>query len=215
MLRAFDDVVRSKQSPGLWLWMFPRLLGWERSITSVFFRTLGSCSRLWGIDSAGHLTIVETQIDGGETVKDPFKHLLAYAKLRCQTERWATRELHANWREYMTSGQDLAAELVAPWPLMGRCAYKRAVRQAFARREAAGNPPPMFIALVASTRSEFRLSEEGLKNLLLLEKLAGCPRVALRGMSVSRGPKGLRINCWSPRPIDATNRRWGRFYDLC
>ena len=53
--------------------------------------------------------------------------------------------------------------------------YERAIDQALRFREAAGDPPPVFASLVASTSNDFQLSSEGRRNLQLLQKHASLP----------------------------------------
>ena len=198
-IRAFGDLIPSCQAAAFWLCIWPGLLGWKRRVywlrLSDAARKSGQC--LWGIDSAGNLIIVEIRTNRGETLRDPFKSLMCHFK-NCGDRAWSTRELRATWRDTVQTAGDAASS------------YESEVEEAFVKRQAAGNPPPILIVLVSSARCEFRLSEEGLKNLLLLETLAGSARVALRAINGRFGIRGIRIRCWSPRPATANNRRWRR-----
>lgn len=83
-------------------------------------------------------------------------------------------------------------------PLIVNGTYQRAIDRALRLREAAGDPPPVFVGLVASMTANFQLSKEGRKNLLVLQRRAGESRVHLRAINATLGSKGLRIYCWSP-----------------
>ena len=192
----------SSRSAVLWLRAWPRLLGWKRRVN--WLRVSDSAKRsqnLWGIDSAGNLIIVEIRTNRGETLRDPFASLTSHLKTHDHQRAWSTKELRATWHESSRSAQHVL-------PLT--FAENQDVEEAFVKRQAAGNPPPILVVLVSSVRCEFRLSDEGLKNLLLLEKLAGSAKVALRAISGRFGLRGIRIHCWSPRPSASGNRRWRR-----
>src|SRR5687767_10618014 len=83
VLQGSGDFVPSNESAVLWLWEWPRLLGWKRSITWLFLRVADSPRRsrcsLWGIDSAGRLIIVDPKSARGQTLKDPFRNFLSPA----------------------------------------------------------------------------------------------------------------------------------------
>ena len=201
-IRAYGDLIPSIRSVVFWLFVWPELLGWKRRIYWLrdFYLAKTSCHCLWGIDSAGNLRIVEIRSGRGETLRDPFKSLTFHLKTHREDHTWSTRELRAMWRDCVRSKQKIG--VVAS-------TYEREVEEAFAKRQAAGNPPPILVVLVSSAR-EFRLSDEGLKNLLFLEKLAGSARVALRAINGRFGLRGIRIRCWSPRPPASSTRRWRR-----
>ena len=194
--RVYGEIIPSAESAAHWVWTWPRLLGWKRSITWLFLPIFDSFGRarwsLWGIDSAGRLIIVELYTDRGQFLKDPFKGFVSHVRTRADRRAWTTRELRAMFREYYRLPQPMRHQRLTS-------SYKQAVEHAFALRQAAGNPPPVFVALVASGETEIRLSEEGVKNLLLLQELVGSSRVLLRAISGSLRPKRFRIRCWSPR----------------
>ena len=200
-IRAYGDLIPSSRSAMFWLCVWPELLGWQRRIYWLrdFYSAKKSCYCLWGIDTAGNLIIVEIRSSRGETLRDPFKGLTFHLKTHRDNHTWSTRELRAVWRDCVRSKQKI-----------GEVASTNDVEEAFVKRQAAGNPPPILVVLVSSARCEFRLSDEGLKNLLFLEKLAGSARVALRAINGRLGLRGIRIRCWSPRPPASSNRRWRR-----
>ena len=201
-IRAFGDLIPSCQAAVFWLCVWPELLGWKRRVywlrVSDSARKSSQC--LWGIDSAGNLLIVEIRNNRGETLRDPFKSLTCH--LKAHGERtWSTKELRTIWQDCFrstTTAGDVASS------------YEHEIEEALVKRQAAGNPPPVLMVLVSSARCEFRLSDEGLKNLLLLETLAGSAKVALRAINGRFGIRGIRIRCWSPRPSAANNRKWRR-----
>lgn len=202
-MRACGDLIPSCQAAVFWLLVWPELLGWKRRI--YWLRVSDSTGRsgrcLWGIDSAGNLIIVEIRISRGATLRDPFKSLTGHLKTYCE-RAWSARELRAIFHDCLRSKQAMACDTAST--------YERDVEAAFIKRQAAGNPPPVLVVMMRSAQCEFRLSEEGLKNLLLLETLAGSAKVALRAISGRFGVRGIRIRCWSPRPAAANNRRWRR-----
>lgn len=203
-IRAFGDLIPSSQAAAFWLCVWPGLLGWKRRVSWLFLHVSDpkkSRLSLWGIDSAGNLIIVVIRTNRGEALRDPFKGVVFLLKGRCAQRRWSTRELRTSWQASLKSEQRV---VIVP------STYKRDVQEAFVKRQAAGNPPPIIIVLVGAARCEFRLSDEGLKNLLFLEKLAGSARVALRALSGRFGLRGVRIRCWSPRPTASSSRKWRR-----
>lgn len=202
-IRACGDLSPSSRSATRWLCKWHRLLGWKRRVywLRVSDSAKKSTQNLWGIDSAGNLLIVEVRTDRGEALRDPFKGLVSHFKNHGDRRCWSTRELRATWQEFVRTEP---AVIDAP------SAYEDKVEEAFVRRQAAGNPSPIMLVLLSAARYEFRLSDEGLKNLLFLETLAGSARVALRVINGRLGVRGIRINCWSPRPRTLSNRRWRR-----
>lgn len=202
-IRAFGDLIPSIRSAAFWLCVWPRLLGWNRRVywlrASDSARASGRS--LWGIDSAGNLIIVEIRTNRAETLRDPFKTVVAHLRTHGDDRAWSTRELRATWRECVK---------LEPKVVDVTLSYRRAVEEAFLKRHAAGNPPPIVVVMVTTVRPQFRLSDEGLKNLLFLERLAGPARVALRAIHGRFGRRGIRIHCWSPRPSASSSRKWRR-----
>lgn len=200
---VFGDLIPTSESAARWLCAWPALLGWGRRVNWLFLRVFDSPNKnvrynLWGIDSSGCLIIVEIAT---ETPRDPFKRFASSFKTRSDHRAWSTRELRARWREYISSDHDLADELTTP--------YKRDIELAFAKRQAAGNPPPILMVVIGC-RADFRLSDKGFKNLLFVEKLAGPSRVVLRAINGRFGRRGMRINCWTPNSSGTRKHSWRR-----
>ena len=201
--RIFGELIPTSESAARWLCAWPVLLGWGRRVNWLFVRVFDSPNQkarysLWGIDSSGRLLIVEIRTSRTEALRDPFKSFVSGSENPGEQRTWSTRELRARWRK---SYQDLGGELSTD--------YKRDVELAFAKRQAAGNPPPILMVVVGC-RADFRLSDKGFKNLLFLEKLAGSSRVVLRAINGRFGRRGMRINCWTPRSSSTRKRRWRR-----
>lgn len=196
------DFIPSGESAARLLWMCPRLLGWKRRIYWLLLRVVDAPRKsrwmLWGIDSAGQIIIVEAKMDRSEAVDDPFKSLLRDVKTGSELQAWATKVLRHRWRESFVQ-HDLPNDLSV--------SRRRAIERAFDVRRAAGDPAPIFVVLVASRRSSFRLSEQGLRNLWLLQELVGSSRILLRAIKGSVRLKRLRIDCWSPRSCTLRKRR--------
>lgn len=201
---VLGDLIPTSESAVRWLCTWPALLGWKRRIYWLFLRVSDSPGKkarftLWGIDSSGYLIIVEI-LNRTEAPRDAFRSFVSRFKAFSDHRTWSTRELRARWRDYLSSDRDLPDEFST--------SCKREVELAFAKRQAAGNPPPILIVVVAC-RADFRLSDNGFKNLLFLEKLAGSSRVVLRAINGRFGRRGVRINCWTPRS-GTRKRRWRR-----
>lgn len=203
-LPASGDFIPSKSSAARLLRTRPDLLGWKRSIYWFPFllgnSPKGNRSIFKGIDSAGQVLVVEAKT--GRTGEDPFKGLLRDAKTGCEHHGWATaRTLRARCREFFGGQAELLDEL--------SMSQKHGIERALDLRDAAGNPPPIFIVLLPSRQAELRLSEKGLKNLWLLEELVGPSKVLLRGIKGKVRLKEVRIDCWSPRSRAVSKRRVG------
>jgi len=214
-LRAYGEIIPSAESAAHWVWMWPRLIGWERTINWLFARVFDlprkACWNLWGIDSTGFPVVAETNVDQQQTLKDPFRNLLSAEQLWFNKQTLNTQELREQWQRFMAeqgrSGFPPAATSNFGL-LMGQGAYERAVERALAQHEAAGSPLPALIPLVSLHRVDFSLSAEAEKNWLFLQKVAGPSRVLPRGINATLGVKGLRIHCWSPASIAQSSRGW-------
>jgi hypothetical protein len=206
-LRAFGEIIPSRESATIWLWVRPRLLGWD-DILWLDLQFFESCWCLWGIDKAGDLLIVEVRFGDDKALQDPFAGLVDYGKTHSHKE-WTTKKLRSRLRQYLRLGEHVAefAKVLVP---VDHHLFERAVEQAFERREAAGNPPPIFVAVVPSLRSEFDPSERGLKNQLFLESLVGSARVLARAISGSQQVRGLRIHSWDLKRRKGTVRKRAR-----
>ena len=80
----------------------------------------------------------------------------------------------------------------APDPFEGFVRYLKCPRNAV------GNPLPVFVGVIATTQSHFRLSLKASKNVALLQKHVGSERVLLRSISAKQVEQGLRIHCRTP-----------------
>jgi len=235
--RTFGDIIPSEESVSLWLWAWPRLLGWPRRINWLFSPVVGNKKYpgdVWGIDSAGRLIIVETKINSGARLQNPFEDFVPYTKSNANSHLWSTETLFNRWWGLLISEQAfIASELprlclsrrplgthrgVVPYsvhrdavwrwqevyrdqiaPLIAVGPYERAVRRALRMRAAAGDPPPLFVGLVASVRpGDLLLSARGMKAFGVLKQQVGHNRVLLRGAHATKSSKGVRIRCWSP-----------------
>jgi len=97
--RAEGHVLPSEESASLWLWAWPRLLGWRHSINWLFSPVTGKDKYpgdLWGIDSRGNLVLVETKIDRDRPKLDPFEDFVPFCKFP-RAELWTAASLEARW----------------------------------------------------------------------------------------------------------------------
>ena len=194
-LPAAGDFLPSRKSAARLLRTCPGLLGWRRSVywlpLWLDHSSKGTRCIFWGIDSGGQLLIVEAKAGRAQARDNPFESLLRDVKGGCEHHGWATRTLRARCRESFGVQTQMLDEL--------SISHKHAIERALDVRQAAGNPPPIFIVLLPSRQAELRLSEKGLKNMWLLEELVGSSKVLLRGIQGKVRLKGIRIDCWSPR----------------
>jgi hypothetical protein len=173
---AYGDLVPSEESVVLWLRAWPRLLGWRRSINWLW-PPIVDCRRkslpsLWGVDSIGSPVFVGIRIDRGDA-PDPFADFVRYVKSASMKRQWRADALHVNWLD--------------------------SVRNAFAPEAIArGYSLPVFVGVIASPRSDFRLSGKPLKNLKLLQEYVGHERVLVCSISATLHSRGLRIRCRTP-----------------
>ena len=75
------DIVTSEETGTLWLWAYPKLLGWPAPITWLFSPVTGRYpwpGDLWGVDSQGELLIVESKAARGRGGQDPFRDFIGY-----------------------------------------------------------------------------------------------------------------------------------------
>ncbi len=198
----------TEEEASRWLWDSPRLLDWPRNINWLSSRIEArrSIACLLGIDSIGSLIIVEIAVDRGDA-PDPFENLLFEIKSSSSNRNWTAESLREKWQK-RGAGHPLD-------PLRSK---ERSIERRLDLREALGNPPPVFVGVVASTRLEFRLSTKATKNLEKLRKRVGDERVLLRVLSGTLDFRGLRIQCRTPEgdeaaarlPVLFTNARPGR-----
>lgn len=203
--RASGDIIPSRESAVLWLWERPQLLAWDRPLYWLFEHNWHLC----GIDKSGCAVIVAATIARGKTLQDPYGGLVDYAR-GCSHDDWTEQQLRVRWRDYLRSQQDNAERVVRP---IVKAGYIRAVEQALAKREAARNPLPTFVALLCSRNSDFEYSEAGLKNRLLLENLVGSENVRLRVISGTLDFERLLVQSWSPGA--RSSMHWELPYKSC
>lgn len=214
--RAYGKIIPSGESAAHWVWTWPRLLGWERTINWLFPHVFDpprrACWNLVGIDSLGYVVIAETNVNAEQTLNEPFRNLLSVLKTRFDNQACDAKQLRDQWRRFMAEQDGRLgfppAAISNFGSLMGQSTYERAIERALAQRETAGHPAPALIPLVPSYRYDFCLSEEAEKNWLYLQKVAGSSRVLPRGINASLGAKGLRIHCWSPPATALTSPGW-------
>lgn len=222
----------------MWLWAWPRLLGWPHAVHWLFSPVVGNRKHpgdLWGVDRRGNLIIVETKLDRGRSRQDPFEDFVRYSTLRRVQPLWQADALEKRWRHLLRQElafvagelerragraarrgpypgvvpysrhrrtvwlwQGLYSTKIAPQFRDGR--YERAVERALGCREAAGNPAPVFVGLVARrTEGDPVLSAAGRRALVALRSRVGAERAVLRAVRITRGPKAFRLQCWSPK----------------
>ena len=230
--RPNGDIIPSEESATLWLWAWPELLGWRRTINWLFSPVVGNTDYpgdVWGLDSAGSLLIVETKLARNANGPDPFADFVPYARRGRASElrnRWLrlvaledqfmrdysarlapghcpvgthrgvlpySRHRDAVWRWHQLFEQRIA-------PRFRDRGYHRGVLRSFRVREAAGNPPPTFVGLLATTHDGVAdLSPRGRYAMDALTRIVGARRVFLRTIRAVRvGGRRLRISSWTP-----------------
>ena len=195
------ELTPSEEEASFWLWAWPRLLGWRRNINWLWSRVDArkSAAALTGIDSIGSLINVEIRTDRGDET-DPFEKLAVEVKGASLNRNWTAESLRAKWRK--STGRDPFDRDVVR--LMRNDAYRRNVDRLLDLRSALGNPHPVLIGVVASTRCGFRLSPKALRNRATLQKYVGDERVLAKVISATLGINGLRVQC-----RDLVNHRIG------
>ena len=142
-----------------------------------------SVARLWGIDTTGTLIIVEIKKDRGDA-PDPFADLVLDIKDSSMDRDWTAEALRRKWRKCWM-GEPLET------------AHGRSVERLLKRRKNSGNPHPVLVGVVVSTRQQFRLSARAQRNLEQLRKRFGEERVRLSVISGTFSSRGLRVQCTS------------------
>lgn len=177
------DLTPTEEEASAWLWDSPHLLNWPHKINWLWSHvdTRKSVARLWGIDSTGTLIIVEIRNDCGDE-PDPFAKFVLEIKGPWTERDWTAEALHEKWRK-CGSRERFDEKL------------QRSVQRSLKRRNNVGNPHPVLIGVIASTRREFRLSSRVQRNLEQLQKCFGIERVRLSVISGKFGWKGLRVQC--------------------
>jgi hypothetical protein len=104
--RPLGYIIPSEESASLWLWAWPRLLGWPRRINWLFSPVTGNKDYpgdLWGVDSSGYLIVVETKINRGAILQDPFEDFVPYIESGANSHYWSSEALFNRWRDLLTS----------------------------------------------------------------------------------------------------------------
>ena len=177
------ELTPTEEEAAAWLRNSPQLLNWPRKIHWLWSQvdSRNAIAHLWGIDSIGTLIIVEIRKDLGDS-PDPFANLVLELKGRWTVREWNAEAVREKWRKGW------------PWePLDGT--HQRSVERLLARRSNVGNPHPVLVGVVASTRREFRLSSSARRNVQQLQKCVGDERVRLSIISGTLVPRRLRVQC--------------------
>lgn len=188
------DLTPTEEEASRWLWDSPRLLDWPRNISWLSSRSevRRSAARLLGLDSIGSLIVVEIMVDKGEA-PNPFESLVFEVKSSSSHRDWTAEVLREKWRK-SCARHSLDALRIC----------EQRVERKLDLRDALGNPPPVFVGVVATTRLGFRLSPKATKSFEQLQKRVGEERVLLRLISGSLDFRGLRIRCGTPEGNEAT-----------
>lgn len=198
------DLTPTGEEASRWLWDSPRLLDWPRKLNWLSLRSEArrSAARLTGVDSIGSLMVVEIAVDKGDA-PDPFKSLVFEVKSASSQRDWTAEVLREKWRKSCAG---------RPFDSLG--IRERSVERKLDLRDALGNPPPVFVGVVATSRVGFRLSPKAMKNFEQLQKHLGEERVLLRVIGGTLDFRGLRIRCGTPEgdeaaslPVGFTNAR--------
>src|SRR5687767_1621216 len=108
------DVWDSEEELTFWLWVWPGLLGWPRTVNWLFSPVTGRNRHpgdLWGLDSLGVLLVVETKIHRGRGL-DPFEDfvgLTARAR-RFNPNPLGPEGLEARWKKLLKKETDFIGE---------------------------------------------------------------------------------------------------------
>lgn len=127
--REESDLLSSEEIASLWLWGWPRLLGWPCTVNWLFSPVVGKRTYpgdLWGVDSRGELIIVETKTDRARSRTNPFEDFVPYAesseaKILCSAdslqERWRSLwKQETTFLENHLSTLDLNTQLTGKYP---------------------------------------------------------------------------------------------------
>lgn len=183
-ITAAGELTPTEEQAAAWLLHKPELLDWPNDIywlwPSVEQRKY--VARLLGIDPSGTLIVVEIRRDRGDA-PDPYESFVFEIRSGWMDRDWTAEVLLEEWRRY------LKRQPCAP-------ANAGKVEKALKRRAKIGNPHPVLIGVIASTKTGFRLSAKARKSFEQLQKRVGHERVRL---SVIRGTfggeRGLRVQC--------------------
>jgi hypothetical protein len=181
---AAGELTPTEEEAASWLLNKPHLLDWSPEIYWLWpeLDQRKYVARLWGVDSIGTLIIVEIRRDR-EDSPDPYEGFVFEIRSGWMDLDWTAEVLLEKWRKYWK------AQRCAP-------ANARKIEKALKRRARVGNPHPVLIGVIGSTKTGFRLSAKARKSFEQLQKRVGHERVRL---SVIRGTfggeRGLRVQC--------------------
>lgn len=184
IIGAAGELTPTEEQAADWLLKSPELLGWPHDIYWLWPEAdqRKYVARLWGVDSIGTLIIVEIRRDRGDE-PDPYEGFVFEIRSGWMDCDWTAEVLLEKWRKYWK------AQSCAP-------ANAQKIEKALKRRAGIGNPHPVLIGVIGSTKTGFRLSSKARKSFKQLQKRVGHERVRL---SVIRGTfggeRGLRVQC--------------------
>lgn len=200
------ELTPTEEEAVAWLWDSPHLLNWPHKINWLWSHvdTRKSVARLWGIDSAGTLIIVEIRKDCGDE-PDPFANFVLEIKELWTDRDWTAEAVREKWRKCGPREQIDDKR-------------QRSVQRSLKRRNNVGNPHPVLVGVIASTRREFRLSSRAHRNFEKLQKCVGIERVRRSVISGTFRWNGLRVQCttfdgndeFPPAGAFAANEQRGR-----
>ena len=182
---ACGQLAPSEDFALFWLWDWPRLVGWPRNINWLWssIDARKSAAALTGIDSIASLIRVEIRTDRGDE-PDPFEKLVFEVKDGSLNRNSTAESLREKWRKCCSRDAGFA-----------QIGWRRNVDRLLELRSDLGNPPPVLVGVVASTRYGFRLSPKTLRNFATLQRHVGHERVLSRVISATLGLGGLRVQC--------------------
>lgn len=183
VIGAAGELTPTEEEASSWLLDSPQLLDWPHEIYWLFqMDQRNYVARLWGVDTTGTLIIVEIRSDRGDA-PDPYDGFVFELRSGWMDLDWTGEVLLKKWQKYWK------AQRCAP-------ANARKIEKALKRRAKVGNPHPVLIGVIGSTKTGFRLSSKARRSFEQLQKRVGHERVRL---SVIRGTfggeRGLRVQC--------------------
>ena len=204
-LTTAGELTPTEEEAASWLWASPRLLAWPLNIIWLWSRvdTRRAAASLYGLDSAASLMRVEINID--RAPPDPFARLVLEMKSASRQRDSTAEVLYEKWRKCRARNSygraasrwfqcRYGSDITPP-----KDTYERSVERLLELRQALGNPHPVLVGVVGSTRTGFRLSPEARRSFEQLQKRVGDERVLLRVISGTLDAKGgLRVQCQTP-----------------
>jgi hypothetical protein len=98
--------IPSEEAASLWMWAWPRLLGWHSNVTWLFspvsdrHRYPGD---LWGVDARGDLIIVETKFHRVAAKEDPFEDFVGFVTGEIMPSVISAHSLRARWHTLLNA----------------------------------------------------------------------------------------------------------------